>query len=279
MIVAIFPNQTHPEGPRLAKETIEFFKKHDIQVVTDDKSASPFDCVSIKSVDNESIDFLISMGGDGTILQLAHEYSHLDAAILGINLGHLGFMADIPLAKLHESLDDFIEGRYTIEERITLQGISSHNETSFALNDFVIHRANNPNLIELSIKVNDKHLNTFVADGIILSTPNGSTAYSLAAGGPIVEPTLDGFILTPISPHTISNRPIVLNANSQIELQYVSPYDSIEVISDGHHKFTLQSKESFFFKKGAKSFKAVNLHRQDYFSTLREKLGWSGKLR
>lgn len=279
MIIAIFPNTIHPEGSTLAGKIIDFFKKNSIKIVAEDHFARLFHIDSIDHIGADKIDFIISMGGDGTILHLAHKYHEWRSAILGINLGHLGFMADVPVSDLIPSLQEFLDGHYTIENRIILEGLSPNNEPSFAINDYVIHRAKNPSLIEISIHVDDLYFNTFEADGIILSTPNGSTAYSLAAGGPILSPSLDGIVITPISPHTISNRPMVLTADHTIKMEYLSHYEPVEVIADGIEKFELKTKESFVFKKSKQTFKLVNLKRRDYFSTLRKKLGWSGKLR
>lgn len=279
MIIALFPNHTHATSFKICEEIIDFFKKHKIEVVAEEKEAKTLGIPSITSKNPKDIRFLISMGGDGTILQLAHKYLDYEVPILGINLGHLGFMADIPISDLKQSLEDVLSSSYTIENRIILEGTSPQNKTSFAINDFVLHRARNPSLIELSIYVDNLLLNTFEADGIILATPNGSTAYSLAAGGPILSPSLDGIVITPISPHTISNRPIVLTSNHTIKVKYLSDYAPIEVIADGLETYSLKKGEEFLFKKSAKTFKLVNLNRRDYFTTLRTKLGWSGKLR
>lgn len=279
MIIAIFPNHSHKESPGICKLIIDFFKENNITVVAEDVDAKKLNIPSISSINPKQIDFLISMGGDGTILNLAHRYMDYDAAILGINLGHLGFMADVPVSDVKQSLEDFISGAYTIEDRIIIEGTSPNKKISYVMNDFVIHRSKNSSLIELSIYVDDLYLNTFEADGVILSTPNGSTAYSLAAGGPILSPSLDGVVITPICPHTISNRPIVLTTNHTIKIQYLSKYDPIEVVADGLEQFELKPKECFTFKKSEKVFKLVNLNRRDYFSTLRTKLGWAGKLR
>jgi NAD+ kinase len=169
-----------------------------------------------------------------------------------------------------------ISGAYTIEERLILDG----NNSSFAVNDFVIHRAHNPSMVELSIHVNGLYLNTFEADGLIIATPNGSTAYSLAAGGPIVSPALGAVVITPICPHTISNRPLVLAADfAEIQIQYLSDYPPVEVRADGLPPLPLATGESFHIRPSPRKFKLVRLNRRDYFSTLRSKLGWSGKLR
>ncbi len=148
-----------------------------------------------------------------------------------------------------------------------------------AVNDIVIHRAQNYSLIELAIHVDGTYVNTFTADGIIIATPNGSTAYSLAAGGPILSPHLDAIVITPICPHTISNRPIVLTSDRKIEIQYISEYDPIDVRSDGLDAISMKSGETLTVNRSSRAFKRVNLNRHEYFSTLRTKLGWSGKLR
>jgi len=279
MIIALFPNTNKRDSINLAKGIVEFLHRHDITVVAEDKDAKALNIQPISEENRTDISFLISMGGDGTILRLAHKYADINAGILGINLGHLGFMADVPIPDIYPSLQDLLAGVYTIENRIIIQGESSKGESSYAINDFVIHRGKNPSLVEISIHVDGSYLNTFEADGIILSTPNGSTAYSLAAGGPIISPSLEAFVLTPISPHTISNRPIVLTSNQVIQMQYLSEYEPVDVIADGISNFPLATGEVFTFSCSTRRFRLVNLLRRDYFSTLRTKLGWSGKLR
>lgn len=279
MIVAIFPHPARPNTHELSQQIVRFFHDHQVIVVAEPHIADKLKIPSITTVPPQDIKFLISMGGDGTILSLAHTYRHLDAAILGINLGHLGFMADVPTSDLLPSLQELLDGAYTIENRLVIEGEAPNGQTSYAINDFVIHRAHNPSLIEFSIYLDDLYLNTFEADGVILATPNGSTAYSLAAGGPILSPGLDGLVITPICPHTISNRPIVLTSTHKLRVEYLSEYPKIEVIADGLETFHLTPKQSFSFKKSKKAFRLVNLNRRDYYSTLRTKLGWSGKLR
>lgn len=259
MKIALFFNPQHKQSKQLATSIREFLESHKVEVVTEASKA----------------DFIISLGGDGTILSVVHEHPHIDAPILGINTGHLGFMADVQVADVYPSLQDLISGAYTVEERLILEG---HNST-FAVNDFVIHRSPNPSMIEIGIHVNGLYLNTFEADGLIIATPNGSTAYSLGAGGPIVSPSLEAIVITPICPHTISNRPLVLTADKEIQIQYLSDYPPVEVRADGLPPFSLATGESFHIRRSSRKFKLVSLLRQDYFSTLRTKLGWSGKLR
>ncbi len=279
MIIALFPNTHKKQSKNLAIGITEFLTNHGVTVVAEDDEAVQINAKPLSSVDPKEIRFMISMGGDGTMLRLTHKYENFDAAMLGINLGHLGFMADVPISDIYPSLQDLINGSYKIAERVMIRGESLHGEHCFAVNDIVVHRAKNPSLVEIAIHIDGTYVNTFEADGIIIATPNGSTAYSLAAGGPIISPELEALCVTPISPHTISNRPIVLTANQEIQIQYLSDYDPVEVRADGITSFNLQTGDVFRINRSPKNFKLVSLLRRDYFSTLRTKLGWAGKLR
>ena len=279
MIIALFVNSSKEQAKSLAIAVAKFLMDRNITVVTEDPEALSLELKPLSDVPYNKIDFIISMGGDGTILQLIHKYPTIEAPILGINLGHLGFMADVPISDLYPSLQDLINGAYKIDSRLIIEGTTVQKEKCFAVNDIVIHRAKNPSLIEIAIHVDGVYLNTFEADGIIIATPNGSTAYSLAAGGPILSPNIEALVLTPISPHTISNRPIVLTAHQEIQIQYLSEYEPVEVRADGFESFSLKTGEVFKISRLERKFKLVSLFRQDYFSTLRTKLGWSGKLR
>jgi NAD+ kinase len=283
MIIFIYTGSHIRNSHDLASAIKDFLTQQKITVVTEDKEANRMGTTPLSAINPQEIDFILSLGGDGTILGLIHQYEHLNAPILGINLGHLGFMADVPLDDLYPSLQDLINGNYHVEERLILQGETSPGDPSenkhFAVNDFVIHRSSNPNLIEIGIHVDGLYLNTFEADGMIIATPNGSTAYSLAAGGPILSPTLEAVVITPICPHTISNRPIVLTSSQKIQIQYLSNYKSVEICADGVSHHTLQTGAVFHISCSPKKFRLVSLFRRDYFSTLRTKLSWSGKLR
>lgn len=278
MQIALFPNEKKKHSFELAIQIREFFRPRGISVVAEDEKAERIGATPLSQADHSQIKFLISMGGDGTLMRIAHRFTHINAPILGINLGHLGFMADIPVADIFESLEDLLKGAYQIDERLALEA-AYQDKTLRAVNDIVIHRAKNYSLIELAIYLDDVYVNTFVADGVILATPNGSTAYSLAAGGPIISPGLDAIVLTPICPHTISNRPIVLMPHHKIEIQYLSRYNPIDVRADGLDAIELPSKGKVAVSRSSKPFKIVNLNRHEYFSTLRTKLGWSGRLK
>lgn len=279
MIIALFPHSQKKESTHLAIGIREYLTTRGATVVAEDDVAGHLGATPMSQIDPHTIEFLLSMGGDGTILGLVHKYAHLNAAVIGINLGHLGFMADIPVSEIYPSLQDLILGHYTIDERIIIQGTLPDGETNFAVNDFVVHRGKNSNLVEMSLHVGGTYFNTFVADGIIVATPNGSTAYSLAAGGPIISPNQNSVLITPICAHTISNRPIVISSEEEIQIQALSANSPLEVSADGLANYELAIGDVLKLNRSEKTFRLVNLTRHDYFSTLRTKLGWAGKLR
>ena len=279
MKIALFPNEIKQHSLKVATEVCQFLKNKGAQVLAERRLAAIIGAKDLEEDDFNQIDFRISLGGDGTILRLVHRHPNLQVPLLGINLGSLGFLADIPLNDIFPSLQDLFEGHYTIQKRMMMEGITSTGNKCFAVNEIVVHRAQNPCLVDLAIYVDGSYVNTFCADGIILSTPSGSTAYSLAAGGPILTPELNAFIITPICPHTISNRPIVLMPQHQIQVKYLSDRLPVEITYDGITSFTLDKQDVFNVTVSQKQFQLVHLARHDYFFTLREKLGWHGKLK
>lgn len=278
MIIAIFYN-TKKQSVETAKTIGTFLKQHGVQVVAEDEEAAAIEALPLSSISPETIDFAISLGGDGTILRLLHKHPKLQAPIVAVNLGSLGFMADIPVDEIIPSLQNLLSGNFHVHSRLAIEGKTSSNPAYFAVNDIVIHRAANPCLIDLAIYVDDRYLNTFSSDGIIVSTPSGSTAYSLAAGGPILTPELNALVLTPICPHSISTRPIVLRPERDIRIQYISEHSPLEITYDGFPCTTLNVGEVVTITFSERKFRLVGMPGHDYFATLRNKLGWAGKLR
>lgn len=277
--IALFPNELKDPSLTISRSITQFLKDRGVNVITKEPLAVALGANPMTEETVDQINFCLSLGGDGTILRLMHHYPTLRAPLLAINLGGLGFLADIPLSDIYPSLEDLLEGRFTIQHRMMIEGYTSHGESCFAVNEIVIHRAHNPCLIDLALYVDGLYLNSFSADGIIISTPSGSTAYSLAAGGPIVAPDLEAFIITPICPHTISNRPIVLMARKEIRVQYLNPFQPVEISYDGIYQSNLETLATLTAFPSSRRFSLVKLARHDYFSTLREKLGWQGKLK
>lgn len=279
MLIALIANFSKPDHIKTAAEVATFFKSHNIDLTAEAQLAKQLSIPSFDDVSLDKVSTLITLGGDGSILRAAHTYSRIKAPILGINLGSLGFMADVPKKNMELCLTDLINGDFVVEKRLVLEGQLSSSSPFLAFNDIVLHRGKNPSLITLGVYLGDKLLNSFKADGLIFSTPTGSTAYNLASGGPILSPKLDAYVLTPICAHTISNRPIVLHPSEELLIKVLKPSDfPVEVVSDGTTSHALQADESLMISRSAASFELIKLGRIDYFSTLRSKLGWSGTL-
>jgi NAD+ kinase len=160
-----------------------------------------------------------------------------------------------------------------------MEGSSANNVITKCVNEVTFHRAHTPSLVDLQVIVDGIYLNTFSADGIIISTPTGSTAYSLASGGPILTPEIEAFVITPICPHTLSNRPIVLMPKSKIEVKYITRSTPIEIICDGFSSFPMHPEEVYTIKRSNEFFKLVTFPHHNYYQTLRNKLGWAGTAR
>lgn len=278
MRIALFPNMSKKQSPEVALQIKDFLVAHGVHVVLEDMAAALLQCEPVSSFPPDSIDFMITLGGDGTILRTIHNHPHLFAPLMAINMGSLGFMADIPVKAINEALTNLLQGRYTIQERLMMQGIGPNGEHYETVNEIVLHRGKNPSLVDLSISVDGVYLNTFSADGVIISTPSGSTAYSLAAGGPILTPELEAFVLTPISPHTISNRPIVLLPKKEITVEYNSEHPPVETTFDGFSLLEISRGQKLRIVKSQKRFRLISMPDHDFFDTLRTKLGWTGRL-
>jgi len=279
MKIALFLNIQKNQAKTIGLGIQKFLTSHGVDIYAEDQEAEILNVIPLSTIDPASINFIITLGGDGTILRAIHKHPEIDAPIMAINLGSLGFMADIPVSDIYPSLESLLKGHYHIQPRFMIEGYTPKDEHSYAVNEIVVHRTQNPCLVDLAIHVDGIYLNTFSADGIIISTPSGSTAYSMAAGGPILTPDLEAIVLTPICPHTLSNRPIVLMPKREITVQYLSEQRDVEVACDGYASYKIPAGGIYTIKPSKRQFKLVNLPQHDYYLTLRTKLGWSGKLK
>lgn len=266
MIISLFVNKIKPTAHTVAEQVRSLLIRGGATVV--DFETEP-----------QKVDLYCTIGGDGTILQLIHQAKNLEAPILGINLGGLGFLAPVALDALESSLQGILEGSYTLKRRIMLQAKSPEGSLFTAANDVVLHRVRNPHLVDIAVHIGGRYINTFAGDGLIIATPTGSTAYSLAAGGPILTPDMNAFALTPIAAHTISNRPIVISTEEEITLEYLNSYEPLEVTFDGLETIPLATRQTLSVSLSPRTFSLVNPGDADFFSTLRSKLGWTGRLR
>lgn len=222
-------------------------------------------------------DIILSFGGDGTLLKSAHEIGTSETPILGINIGRLGFLSDIEVGQVRSTITSLENGEYRIEDRMLLQvEVLGVDSSWWALNEFVIERSGSAGLISIRVTVDGVHLNDYWADGLIVATPTGSTAYSLSVGGPIVAPGSDVFILTPLAPHSLTVRPIVLPSSAVIEARVMRDEQPYVLAWDGRsHQFKNDDEPiAFRFSRANHVVKLVKLPEQHYFQTLRSKLMW-----
>lgn len=225
---------------------------------------------------------IIVLGGDGTLLSVARLIEERDVPILGVNLGSLGFLTEIGMDELYPVLENVIRGDFTVENRIMLD-VFIYREGKMvanycALNDVVINRGTLARIVYLEIKINGLYVTTYRSDGLIIATPTGSTAYSLAAGGPIVYPTMNALILSPICPHTLTNRPIVIPDDVKIEINLITPDEDALATLDGQVGYSLNYRDSIEVKKAKNTIKLIQSPGKNYYEVLRKKLKWGERL-
>jgi len=231
--------------------------------------------VSEKREFASSIDMVVVFGGDGTLLVAARIVKEYDVPIVGIKLGGLGFMTVINLNEIYNVMDIILKGDYTTSRRMMLNASVEGKECS-VLNDIVISRSDFSRMVNLETFVDEEFLATFKADGLIISTPTGSTAYSMSAGGPIVFPENDSIIINPICPHTLTNRPIMLPPESTIKVRLKDEEEGIKVATDGQVLNILKSDQEITIKKSQYFINIVDSPFRGYLEVLRTKLGWGG---
>ncbi len=228
----------------------------------------------------DSSDLIVSFGGDGTILRNAQLIGKRQKPILGINLGGLGFLTASSVENAHRHIEEFFNDQLDVEKRTVLQvKIKGEKQVHFLLNDLVVDKAGFSRLIKITTHIDNKLLNSYMADGLIVSTPTGSTAYSLANGGPIVVPLTNAFIINPICPHTLSNRPIVVSDHAGITLSIESEIGEFNVFGDGRMIGAYPQETTVSLKKAEYQVHLVQVPEQEFYTILREKLGWGEDFR
>ncbi len=262
----------------------QYLSAKSLEIYTDAVSTNLIGKASVPHSDISQIaansNLVIVVGGDGTLLHAAHSIVQKDIPLLGVNLGHLGFLAEISPHEVEKQLDQILAGNY-IEERRSVLEVNLIRDgkkvsTSTAINDVVVHVMQMVRMMEIETRVNEQYLNTLRSDGYIVATPTGSTAYALSGGGPILHPAVDAIVLVPICPHTLSNRPIVVNADSQVEvlLPEKNRYTALASI-DGQINMDFMPGDKLKIKKGKFALRLLQPKEYDYFDVLREKLRWS----
>ncbi len=262
----------------------KFLEKNNLAVYLGHTTSSQIDGMRLEDQDDPPdrlLDLSIVVGGDGTMLSVARELSKFGVPAVGINLGRLGFLTDIPISNFEMSISSILEGNFHVEQR-TLLKCRVFREgkkvlSSTALNDIVLSKGNMGRLIEFSIHVNEQYVAKPRGDGLIISTPTGSTAYALSAGGPIIYPDLPVICLSPICPHTLSNRPILLSETDKIHISNIEPNEFPPNLAlDGVMLMELDGSEIIDICRAKRKLKLVKSDRFNYFETLYNKLGWHG---
>ena len=260
---------------------LEWLRARGLSAVLEKETAGLVPAASVPSVTKAELpahaDLLVVLGGDGTLLSMARAVGDLGVPLLGVNLGGLGFLTATTLEEMFPALEALLAGRMAVDERMMLTARVVRNGQGLgeyaALNDIVITKSAMSRIIDLTVSVEGQHATAYRADGLIISTPTGSTAYNLSAGGPILFPTMDAIVLTPICSHTLTNRPIVLPGTHRVEVTLMADQD-VMVTVDGQIGVGLREHDTVEVVKAAARIRLVRFPQKEFFSVLRTKLKW-----
>ncbi|MGB9839971.1 NAD(+)/NADH kinase [Thermovenabulum sp.] len=271
--LSLFINTSKPKAVEISESLIDWLEKKDFKV------KNRFAVEELKDIELDlmnSVEFAICLGGDGTLLSVARKLAPLNIPILGINVGHVGFLTEIELKDLFRDLEFFKTGKFFLDKRMMIEAFVKRGDkvlSSFlALNDVVITKGPFARLIRIKATSNNSYIDTYPADGLIISTPTGSTAYSLSAGGPIVSPNMELLILTPICPHTLQNRSIVVSKDDIIKVQVFAEHQEIMLTIDGQEGFKLMPFDEVIIKKSEYYTNLIRIKNRSFFDLLRMKL-------
>ncbi|NLU37805.1 MAG: NAD kinase [Bacteroidales bacterium] len=291
MKIALYGTEVREEFLPIYKRLFEFAKTNNIDILLHEKIEN--DLRSLfhyntgifekfrTAITQTDIHFLLSIGGDGTFLSAVPYSLEMMIPIAGINCGRLGFLADITDETLEDSLQNMIEGNYTLEKRSMLELISPKamfGDINFAVNELTVHKLDNSSMIKIETYINGEFLVTYWADGLIIATPTGSTAYSLSVGGPVVTPNVSGLVITPIASHNLTVRPVVVPDDVEIEL-IIEGRGNQFLVSVDHRSVPLDFSTSIKIKKASVTVPTVKFNGHTFYSTLRNKMMWGADKR
>lgn len=255
-------------------EIKSLFERNNIEVILEDTCAKDLEVTHGVAFDQlcKKVDFLVTLGGDGTLISVARRGFEYQKPVMGINLGTLGFLTDLMPDEIDSFLKKFINDQYRIDDRMMIKAIINGKKV-VAFNDIVITRKDVTSMIQLEGYVDEKIFNKYKADGLIVSTPTGSTAYNLSCHGPVVFPLTDAFIVTPISPHSLTQRSLVLPVDFKIKFKNVNKESAVVVI-DGHDTYDLENEDTITIQIASKKAKLIHRLERNYFDVLNKKLHW-----
>jgi NAD+ kinase len=279
--IGIVAKPNKPEAEPVLRKLVSWLQEHGREVLLDQEAAGICPELGAGLARSEVVaaaDLLVVLGGDGTLLSAARLIGPRDVPILGVNLGGLGFLTEVTLDELFPTLDAVLRDQFDVSRRLTLTARvlrGAEVVASFeALNDAVINKTALSRIVELETHVNGEYVATFRADGLIVSTPTGSTAYCLAAGGPIIYPTLPALVIIPICPHTLTNRPLVVPDSALVEILQGSEGEDVHLTVDGQVGVDLRYRDVVAVRRSARSIALVKSAKLNYFELLRTKLKW-----
>ncbi len=276
--VVVKPN--HREAWQTACELSDWLGERNISLVG--KPHAETEVCNIQNADTEEfkegVDLIVVLGGDGTMISTARLTGKKETLVLGINYGSLGYLTEFRIEEMFPALEEILKGNYEIDSRVMIEVEHRRGGELLGggrvLNDVVINKAVLARIIEIEVELNSLYVNSFRADGLIIATPTGSTAYSLSAGGPIVYPSMNAMVLTPICPFTLTNRPIVIPDTAEIKLKLVNESDGVVLTLDGQIGYQIQTGDTVLIRKSTTSFNLVQPPNRNYFDVLRNKLKW-----
>jgi len=274
--IGIVLRPSTPELKTLFFQVKGVFERYGAEVLIDSISAGMIGVLGQDFTSMcEASDVLVCIGGDGTLISLARRSYKYHKPILGINAGTLGFLADVNPSEVEDFIDKLYSGEFRIDERMMIKGIlkgKGEEKVFYSFNDIVISRPSISKMVKVDAYIDKKWFNTYYGDGLIISTPTGSTAYNLAAGGPVTFPLTDAFILTPICPHSLTQRPLVMPANFEIEIK--TPEKISLVIIDGQEKYEFGPNDTLIVQRASIGARLIHRIERNYFDVLRDKLSW-----
>jgi NAD+ kinase len=285
MRIAIHGRDTRSASAGFIEKLIEHLRERDVDVIASEKLIAHIPRRDVRRLKLKSFshkdnlaktNFFISVGGDGTLLESVTYVGKSNVPILGINTGRMGFLATTHRNDVHQAIEDLLAGKFTIDQRILLRLYSSKplfDNIPFALNDLTIMKKDSSSMITVHVHVDGELLNSYWSDGIIVATPTGSTGYSLSCGGPLVYPKSDSFVITPVSPHNLTARPIVISDSSEISFSIEGRSKQFLISLDSRYQ-TVDASVQLKVKKEKFTIKLVLLPGYHYFKTLRQKLNW-----
>lgn len=278
--VGVFTKRNHPEAVEIARQVTDWLQERGIEVFHDKALAE--DLGTVQGYPGGSIpamvNLIVVLGGDGTLISVARKVGDLRTPILGVNLGSLGFLTEITLQEIFPVLEQVVRGDFTVSSRMMLDAVVRREGREVGryrvLNDVVINKGALARIIDMEASVDDVYLTTFKADGLIISTPTGSTGYSLAAGGPIIYPDLDCLVMAPICPHMLTNRPIIVSDKTIIRVEVKFQDQDVVFTADGQVGMPLQGGDVVEVRRSRSCTLLVKSPTKDYFQVLRTKLRW-----